>query len=47
VIEEARKEFKKVNGQAKYRLVFISSGQAKLVQLIEKLEVPIKKVEDL
>ncbi len=47
VIEEAQKEFKKVNGQAKYRLMFISSGQAKLVQLIEELEVPIKKVEDL
>ncbi len=45
--EEAQKEFEKVDGQAEYHLMFISSKQAKLAQLLEDLEMLVKKVEDL
>jgi peptidoglycan hydrolase CwlO-like protein len=47
VKEEAQKEFEKVDGQVEYHLMLISSKQAKLVQLVKKLEVLVKKVEDL
>ncbi len=38
VKEEAHKELNKVEGQAEYRLVFISSKHTKLTQLLEKLK---------
>lgn len=47
VKEEAQKEFDKVKGQAEYRLMLISSGHAKLTQLLEELEALVKKVEDM
>jgi hypothetical protein len=47
VKEEAQKEFDKVKGQAEYRLMLISSGHAKLTQLLEELEASVKKVEDM
>jgi hypothetical protein len=47
VKKEAQKGFEKVDGQVEYHIMLISFRQAKLAQLLEELEVLIKKVKDL